>query len=554
MITVGFNFRGVHDSSACITCDGELLHAVAEERLSRQKHDASFPERAIRTCLERTDTSVEEVDHVCLSWPSPVQQYQEDLKGMLQGRIPFRPVQGFLSVLREQDSTGGKQFYEQQIGPASSFRYTGHHKSHAISAYAYSGFDKATVVVFDGRGAWESTSIWKGENGKLQQVDVIPWPNSLGLLYAEFTSYLGFRRYNDEWKVMGLAPYGEPGVDLSPFFRLTRNSYEVVGRRLLSGRETAISNEYGVPSRQRGDALKQWHKDVAYALQAACTKGMKRVVQNAVQKIGCSNVCMAGGVALNSKANGIIATADFVEDIFVQPAAADDGAALGAALDPYLEVNGALPLSKMEDPYFGSQFSDEKIKEVLTSYRLAHHRVSSPATKAAARLTEGKIVGWFQGRMEFGPRALGNRSILGDPSDPATKDRINKAVKFRESWRPFAPSILAEYADEYLSALDESPFMILTDEATATGIQKMPAAIHVDNSTRPQVVEKDVNPRYWRLIDEFRQQTGVPAVLNTSFNLRGEPIVRTPKDAVRTFFSSGMDTLIMGSYVVEKGS
>ncbi|MCS3662057.1 carbamoyltransferase family protein [Salinibacter ruber] len=542
----------MHDSSACITRDGELLHAVAEERISRDKHDSGFPTHAIQACLDQTGISPDEVDHVCLSWPSPAQEYKADLQGMMRGRMPFEPVEGFLSLFRLTDSTGGKQFYEQQIGPVSSFRYTGHHRSHAISAYAYSGFDEATIVVFDGRGAWESTSIWKGENGQLRRVEVIPWPNSLGLLYAEFTAYLGFRRYNDEWKVMGLAPYGEPGVDLSPFFELTDEGYEVAGRQLLENKGDAIPAEYGVRAREHGEPLDDWHRNVAHALQEACTDGMKQVVETAVRKTGCSNVCMAGGVALNSKANGVIATTNFVDDIFIQPAAADDGAALGAALAPYLDLDGGLPISTMRDPYLGDGFSDKDIEETLSSYQLSYQSVEDPAVEAAERLADGQIVGWFQGRMEFGPRALGNRSILGDPSSESTKDRINKAVKFRESWRPFAPSILEEYAGEYLANIEHSPFMILTDQATEKGSQKMPAAIHVDGSTRPQTVEKDVNPRYWRLIDQFRQRTGVPVVLNTSFNLRGEPIVRTPTDAVRTFFSSGMDTLVIGGYVVEK--
>jgi len=388
----------------------------------------------------------------------------------------------------------------------------------------------------------------------LRRVEVIPWPNSLGLLYAEFTAYLGFRRYNDEWKVMGLAPYGEPGVDISPFFELTDEAYKVAGRRLLENKGTAIPEEYGIRAREHGEPLEDWHKDVAYALQAACTKGMKRVIQTAVQTTGCGNVCMAGGVALNSKANGVIATSDFVDDLFIQPAAGDDGAALGAALAPYLDINGALPTTTMRHPYLGDGFSEGKIEETLSSYKLNYRAVDDPALEAAERLAEGQIVGWFQGQMEFGPRALGNRSILGNPSDPETKDRINEAVKFRESWRPFAPSILAEYADEYLADLEASPFMILTDQATEKGAEEMAAAVHVDGSTRPQTVEEDVNPRYWALIDKFRRRTGVPVVLNTSFNLRGEPIVRTPEDAVRTFFSSGMDALVIGPYVVEKSS
>src|SRR4029077_8518713 len=272
----------------------------------------------------------------------------------------------------------------------------------------------------------------------------------------------------------------------------------------------------------------------------------------AVEKTGCRNLCLAGGVALNSKANGKIASSGLIDRTFVQPAASDDGVCLGAALAPYLDNGGKLPMHKMRHSYLGPASSDQEIEKALQTYKIPATRVEDPAVRGAEMPRKGKIPGWVQGRMEFGPRALGGRSILADPRDPEMNAKVNNAVKFREWWRPFAPSLLAEVASEYLESATDSPFMVLTAQVTPEKRSIIPSVTHVDGSARPQSVERDVNPLYWRLIHEFGQRTGVPVVMNTSFNLRGEPIVCTPTDAVRTFFSSGMDALVIGSFVVEK--
>jgi carbamoyltransferase len=279
---------------------------------------------------------------------------------------------------------------------------------------------------------------------------------------------------------------------------------------------------------------------------------MMTLARAAVAKTGSRNICLAGGVALNSKANGKILSSGIVDRIFVQPAAGDDGVCLGAALVPYLDNGGKLPMHKMRHAYLGAENSDEEIEKALTTYKLRATRVGDPAAAAAEMLANGKILGWVQGRMEFGPRALGARSILADPRDPEMNAKVNNAVKFREWWRPFAPSMLAEVAGEYIESATDSPFMILTAQVRPEKRSVIPSVTHVDGSARPQTVEQDVNPLYWRLIREFGNRTGVPVVMNTSFNLRGEPIVSTPTDAVRTFFSSGMDALVIGSFVVEK--
>jgi carbamoyltransferase len=279
---------------------------------------------------------------------------------------------------------------------------------------------------------------------------------------------------------------------------------------------------------------------------------MMNVVRMAIEKTRCRNVCLAGGVALNSKANGKIIASGLVEKVFVQPAASDDGVALGAALAPYLDDYGKLPNNPMRHGYWGPAFDDDAIESALRTYKLRYTRLPDPAVTAAELLAHGKILGWFQGRMEFGPRALGSRSILADPRDPEMNAKVNNAVKFREWWRPFAPSLKKEAAGEYLESATDSPFMILTAQVRAEKRSVIPSVTHVDGSARPQTVEKEINPLYWRLIDEFGKRTGVPVIMNTSFNLRGEAIVHTPTDAIRTFFSSGMDALVMGSFLVEK--
>src|SRR3989441_152489 len=558
MLTVGINYSQMHDSSACIVRDGELLFAVAEERISRLKHDAGFPKNAIRACLDFAKVRAEQLDEVCFGWQTAGPVFRHDLKCYATGKMPLTYLNGLNSTLHflsmwHQES-GAKKF-AQQFGPTKArMRFVDHHLAHAISAYAYSGFDDAAVVVMDGRGAWEATTIWHGHKGRLEHVLTIPFPDSIGFLYSGFTEFLGFQRNSDEWKVMGLAPYGKPGVDLSNFIDVKAAPYHIHARQLSVNGTTPFAGmtaRLGPPRTAESD-IDDRHKNIAYAVQDACETAMMNVVRMAIEKTGCRDVCLAGGVPLNSKANGKIAASGLVEKMFVQPAASDDGVALGAALAPYLDGNGELPSKPMRHGYWGPCFEDEAIESALRTYKLRYAKVPDPASTAAELLSQGKIVGWFQGRMEFGPRALGSRSILADPRDPEMNAKVNNAVKFREWWRPLAPSIKKEAADESLESAIDSAFMILTDQARPEKRSVVPAVTHVDGSARPQTVEKDINPLYWRLIEELRKRTGVPVVMNTSFNLRGEAIVHTPTDALRTFFSSGMDALVIGDFLVEK--
>lgn len=560
VLCLGINYSQMHDSSACIARDGEVLFAVAEERLSRVKHDGRFPAKAVRACLDFAQVGLDEVDYICQGWSPPGTALLHDLRCYASGKQPadlrsvLNTVRYFASMRHQR---GGANRVSQGFGATKAqFKYVSHHLSHAISAYAYSGFDEAAVLIVDGRGSWEATSLWHGREGQLKNLWTIPWPNSLGLFYARFTQYLGFEPYSDEWKVMGLAPYGEPGINLCDFLSCESVPYKVAARKLLNAESTSVSAleaRLG-PKRIPESDIEVRDKNIAFAVQAACEDAMLALACDAMAKTGCRNLCLAGGVALNSKANGKILTSGVVDRIFIQPAAGDDGACLGAALAPLQEKGGRLPVRKMRNAFLGPEFTDREIEDALSAYKIHAKKVDNSAASAAEFIAQGKIIGWFQGRMEFGPRALGNRSILADPRAPEMKDRVNGAVKFRESWRPFAPSLLAESAGEYIESATDSPFMILTAQVRPEKRAVIPAVTHVDGSTRPQTVERDVNPLYWQLICELGQKTGVPVVMNTSFNLRGEPIVCTPTEAIRTFFSSGMDALVIGSFVVEKRS
>jgi carbamoyltransferase len=558
MISLGMNYSQMHDSSACIARDGEVLFAVAEERLSRVKHDARFPVRAIQACLDFAGVRPDEVGFLCQGWQPPRANFLHDLKNFALARQivdasgVLNSTRYFLSMRHQR---GGETRFRQAFGSSKAkFRFVDHHLAHAISAYAFSGFDDAVILVLDGRGAWEATSLWRGRAGHIDHLWTVPWPNSLGLFYAQFTYYLGFEPYADEWKVMGLAPYGEPGVNLREFIVPDGNPYRVATRRIL-GRESDsvafIESRLG-PKRLPESEIAAKHKNIAFAVQDACEHAMLHLARSAVAATGCRNLCLAGGVALNSKANGKILSSGILDRIFIQPAAGDDGVCLGAVLAPYLDSGGKLPLHKMRHAYLGPESAPDEIEKALRTYKLRASRVSDPAKAAAEMLASGKILGWFQGRMEFGPRALGSRSILADPRDPEMNIKVNNAVKFREWWRPFAPSMLSEVAAGYIESATDSPFMILTAQVKPEKRSVIPSVTHVDGSARPQTVERDVNPLYWRLIREFGDRTGVPVVMNTSFNLRGEPIVCTPTDAIRTFFSSGLDALVIGDFVVEK--
>jgi carbamoyltransferase len=377
---------------------------------------------------------------------------------------------------------------------------------------------------------------------------MIRWPNSLGLFYAQFTGWLGFERFQDEWKVMGLAPYGGPGISLKKFINVSKGRYSVNSRLLL---KDGIEQEFG-PTRKPDQPIADVHRDVAWAVQDSCEQAELAVISRAISLTGNRNVCLAGGVGLNSKANGLFLSRGLVDHIFVQPAASDDGVAIGAALAA--PVSAGLRCSAMTKAYLGPQSTPEEIEALLRTYKITYQRLENPAETAADLLVKGQLVGWYQGREEFGPRALGNRSILADARDVRNRDRVNNAVKFREEWRPFAPSVLEEAGNSYFENYHTTPFMTLTFQVKPAKKAEIAAAVHIDGSARVQSVTREQNERYYDLIKSFAARTGVPAVLNTSFNLKGEAIVNSPFDAIRTFYTSGLDALFLDRYLITKTS
>lgn len=560
MNVLGINSSGYHESSVCLLQEGQVIFACAEERLSRIKQDKRFPKLAIAACLDSLGLKPEEIDHVAFSFPHGLSASQHDLKLLLSGQWPLSRTRlekwgtGALTALRHK---GGEVDYLRCYPkPRGRFHHVSHHLAHALSSYGMSEYDEAAVLVIDGRGSYEATTVWHAQGDDLKLLLTYEYPNSLGVFYAGMTQMLGFAPMSDEWKVMGLAAFGQPTYDLSPLIQFTKDSYRVNGRRFFG---TDDNDHRGLeqivgPRRRDDEEIEEKHQNLARSTQDACEHAMLALLRKAHSLTGSRRLCLAGGVALNCKANGELLRSGFVDDIFIQPAAGDDGTCIGAALAVYPALGLALPRIPTGHSYLGHAFTDEQIEYALKVYKLPYERTPNAARSAAQLLAADRLVGWFQGRMEFGPRALGNRSILANPMYRHNTDRVNEAVKFRESWRPFAPSVLRERAGEYFEDCTSSPYMILSYWAVKARAHEIPAVVHVDGSCRVQTVERAVNPRYYELIAEFGRITGVPLVMNTSFNLKGDAIVCTPKDAIQTFYTSGLDHLVIGDFVVDKSS
>jgi carbamoyltransferase len=537
--------------------DGRLVFAAEEERFSRQKKDVRFPFLAIQNALDYEDISFDQLDAVAFGWNRGGATPLHTLKTALTGKIPFSTAyvgHSLAAIVRELYTGNGRRALRRAYGARMPVLNVDHHASHAWSAYALSGWGESLVIVMDGRGASQATTLYHARGDSLKPVKVFEHPNSLGSFYEAFTDILGFERQNDEWKVMGLAAYGEPNVDLSDVLRVTDRGYKV-DSHLLSGKTwgdlSPMVARFG-PRRNPEVYISQADKDLAASAQKVLEDAVFAVVNEGIRLTGCRNVCFAGGVAMNSKANGRLLASGIVKDLFVQPAATDDGAAIGAAIGAHAALGKAVPRYRLEDVYLGPEFSDAELASVLQTFKVKAVRVPDIEEATARLIADGNIVGWFQGRMEFGPRALGNRSILADARRPEMKDRVNESVKFREGWRPFAPSCLEEAAPDYFEGCTHAPYMILTFDVLPDKRDVIPAVTHADNTARVQTVSRETNPRYWKLIDSFAKLTGVPVIMNTSFNLRGEPIVCNPRDAIRTFYTSGLDFLVMGNYVIAK--
>ena len=583
-----------HDSAAALIEDGRIVAAAQEERFTRKKHDAGFPGNAVEFCLARGGGSLGDVDFVAF-YDKPFLKFER----LLETYMAFAP-RGFASFkmavpvwLREklfQKNLLRRKFraFEADFDWKNKLLFAEHHQSHAASAFYPSPFENAVVLTMDGVGEWATTSAALGSGNRLEVIKEIHFPHSLGLLYSAFTYYTGFKVNSGEYKVMGLAPYGAPKyrdlildnlVDLKEdgSFRLDQSYFNYcTGLTMTNGRFDAL---FGGPPRRADELLTQRHMDLAASVQAATEEVVLRLTRGLAKDTGARNLCLAGGVALNCVANGKVLRDGHFENIWIQPAAGDAGGALGAALLAYhlfqdrpRAVNGAA--DAMEGGYLGPDFDQDEIERRLgaAGARFTVLAESDVVDAAAGALAAGKAVGWFQGRMELGPRALGARSILGDARAPDMQKLLNLKVKYRESFRPFAPSVLGEDAAEWFDLDGESPYMLLVAdvvegrrramseaEQALFGIDRLnvarsdiPAVTHVDYSARIQTVDKETNPRYHALITRFKELTGCPVVVNTSFNVRGEPIVCTPEDAFRCFMGTEIEMLVIGNCRLDK--
>ena len=551
------------DAAAALTVDGRIIAAAAQERFSRQKATCAFPADAIRYCLRRGELRPEDIDFVAhgFSYGPLRKHFQHDPLARARYAEVYSP-EAQLEVLEEHFPSHS---WEERFVPVP------HHVAHAASTYYPSGFESALVVVTDGMGEVDSMTAFAASPDGMEVIRRIPALHSLGVLYGAFTLYLGFFMALDEYKVMGLAPYGDPDRyfdRVMDFVRLKEDgTYSIP---LLAENRTQLEKEThrGVlrkleecfgPRREPESELTQREMDLAAALQAVLHMSQLHLLRHLQAETGLTDLCLAGGVALNCTANGVVRRSRLFDRMFVQPAAGDDGAALGAALFVQAERGGGLRPKRMGLPLWGPSFGDDEIAASLEGRddcRIqAFEDDGELVAEVARRLEAGQIIGWFDGPMEYGPRALGCRSILADPRAPDMRDRINALVKKREGFRPFAPAVAAEHAARIfeIDAGDESTYahMLYVTMVRPEFRQQLPAITHVDGSARIQTVDRDVHPRFWALLDAFGARTGLPIVLNTSFNVRGQPIVRTPTEAIDTFLMAGLDALVIGGRIVE---
>lgn len=558
----------LHDSAACLIRDGEVVAAIEEERWFRDdKHTGEFPRRSIQFCIEAANDPGLTIDHVAFNF-SPMRAFSESAS---LGQVVTRP--GSYSSLNRKSykhlSSGLKRYARQARqalraagvqGDEYDLHEVPHHDAHAASTFFVSPFDEAAVLTIDGRGEWATTSCYHGKANRLERISHIGLPYSLGLFYAAFTEYLGFKRNNDEYKVMGLASYGDPSRyrdAIKDLIRPEGDGFVIATEhfdersRILYPSE-ALAKLFGGPRRVRESELEQRHKDVAAALQERVEEIGLHLARRLKERTGAKNICMAGGVALNCVMNTRILNEVPFDGLYVQPAAYDAGGALGAPYWVYHQELGRPRAFVMDRANFGPEYSDAFIEAILKEGLLRYRKSDDIARDAAQLLADGKIVGWFQGRGEFGPRALGHRSILADPSNPTMQDHVNLRVKHREDFRPFAPSALEESFQTYFETKHLDPFMTTVIPVVEEYRAKLPAITHVDGTARLQTVSQKTNPLYHQLISELGERTGIPVVLNTSYNVRGEPMVCTPKDALRCFFTTGIDHLAIGSFIVDK--
>jgi len=550
-----------HDAAACLLKDGVPVAAASEQAFTRKKHDESFPIHAIQWALEEAGITMEQVEVVAF-YDKPLVKFERILKSHLAS-FP-RSFPQFVRGIPSWFSTKLRidKMLKREFGYDGAIVYGQHHASHAASAFYASGWDEATLLTVDGVGEWSTATWGVGRGTDIELKGEIRFPHSLGLLYSAFTAYLGFKVNSAEYKVMGLAPYGEPHyvdnikemfhLKEDGTFRLDMSCFTFDhGLRMYNERFEAIM---GQPTRpMESKTLTQFHKDVARSVQEVVNEAMVKLATTAVEATGIPRLCLAGGVALNCVANGHILREAPVEDIFVQPAAGDAGGAMGVALWTWHMLLGNPRSWKMETSYLGPGYDDAKIQDTLDEFGAVYRRVERTQLleRTAELIDQAHVVGWYQGRLEWGPRALGHRSILGDPRHPEMRDIINRKIKFREGFRPFAPSVLEECASQYFHLDRPSPYMLLVAPVNPAG-GPLPAITHVDNSARIQTINRSQDALYYDLIDTFRKRTGCGVIINTSMNVRGEPIVNTPADAYQCFMRTHMDALVCGPFLLLK--
>ncbi len=562
MIVLGISCY-YHDSGAALVRDGKLIAAGEEERFNRKKHDSDFPKMAVEYCLKEAGITIDQVDYIGF-YEKPLVKFNRILESILATwprsyKAWLKAVPLWLTHRLNISSD-----IQKQLGCDKDILYCQHHLSHAASAFLVSPFEEAAIITADGVGEWTTTAWGVGRGTQIEIQKELRFPHSVGLLFSAITAYLGFRVNDAEWKVMGLAPYGKPTY-VDKFHEIVDIRDDGSIRLNLdyfahTYSTTATINErwadlFGQPQNKSEAELTDFHRDIAHSGQKVVEEIMVKMATHVHRETGMKNVCLAGGVGLNCVANWRILKESGFKDIFIQPAAGDSGGALGTAFYIYNTVLGNPRTFRMEHACWGPEFGDADIKDTLRQVEATYESVPDEKQlidKTARMIADGKVVAWFQGRMEFGPRALGSRSLLADARDNNMKDVINAKVKFREAFRPFAPAVLKERAHEYFDMPpgSEAPYMLLVPKVLPDKRAIIPAVTHEDGTGRVQTVTEEQNGRYYRLIKRFGEITGVPVVINTSFNVRGEPIVCTPRDAYNTFVNTGIDVLVMGNYIL----
>jgi len=565
-----------HDSAACLIQDGEIISAAQEERFTRKKHDHNFPFKAIYFCLSHSKIQVADLDLIAF-YDKPFLKFER----LLESYLSFAPkgIHSFIKAMKE--------YIKNELNYEGKTIFPEHHESHAASAFYPSPFEEAAILTMDGVGEWTTTSFGIGKDNKIELLADIKFPHSLGLLYSAFTYYTGFKVNSGEYKVMGLAPYGEPKykdlilkelIDVKDdgSFRMNMEYFDyVAGLRMTNNKFHQL---FGGPPREPETKLTQKDMDIARSLQEVTEEVVLKMAHHVYKETGEKNLTLAGGVALNCVANGKLLREGPFENIWIQPAAGDAGGALGAALIGwynYLKKPRSVVGNDMQKgSYLGPEFSNDEILDFLNKKEISFSKVNNDdiPSKIAGLISEEKVIGWFQGRMEFGPRALGARSIIGDARSPKMQAQMNLKIKFREGFRPFAPSVLADKVSDYFEMNAESPYMLLVadvkkerqkqmkdEEKKLFGIDKLnilrsdlPAVTHIDYSARIQTVHENTNKLYYDLIKKFDEEHNCAVIINTSFNVRGEPIVCTPEDAYKCFMRTHIDYLIMGNYLLDK--